>query len=65
MQAGGRNAGREGMPVFKVVQASVLSERAELPDVPDGSMLDEIVREGARKMWLRRCARRLMGTSTR
>jgi transposase-like protein len=38
------------MPVFKVVQTSALSERAELPDVRDGSVLDEIAREGARKM---------------
>jgi transposase-like protein len=36
--------------MFKVVQRSVRDEPAELPDVPDGSVLDEIAREGARKM---------------
>jgi transposase-like protein len=38
------------MPVFKVVQRSALRERAELADVPGGSVLDEIAREGARKV---------------
>jgi transposase-like protein len=36
--------------MLKVVQRSVTDEPAELPDVPDGSVLDEIAREGARKM---------------
>jgi transposase-like protein len=36
--------------MLKVVQRSVRDESAELPDVPDGSVLDEIAREGARKM---------------
>jgi transposase-like protein len=43
------NAGREGTSVLKIVE-TVRSGQVSPTDVPSGSLLDEIAREGARRM---------------
>jgi transposase-like protein len=43
------NAGREGTSVLSVVQTSQVGQ-ASASDVPAGSLLDDVVREGARRM---------------